>query len=313
VRLDRARGLLSARAVHSPPPSGPAQEDHPPRLLLVTAHPDDETLFGGAVYKLSRSLGAQVDLLVFTRGEGGYRTSTLAEPLYGLKLTDPEVARVHLPRIREQELRAAARILGLRECFFLDQPDPGYTLAADAAVGEGWDTELIRRRLRERLLQGRYDFAFVMLPLPQTHAHHRDAALLALEVVAGLAPHERPLVLGATGHTRSREVAEQNRQGFPIPEAEGFAYTGVPGHPLADVRPGAVFAFDRTRKFGFRDRLDYNIVVDWAIAEHKTQGVMQLRQGAIELERYWYLALNPEEGITRARTLFERLEQAPPG
>ncbi len=279
----------------------------------MTAHPDDETLFGGAVYWLSRSLGARVDLVVFTRGEGGYRTSTLAEPLYGLKLTDPEVARVHLPRIREQELRAAARILGLRECVFLDQPDPGYTLAADAAPGEGWDTEHIRRRLREHLLQGHYDFAFVMLPLPLTHAHHRDAALLALEVVAGLSPHERPLVLGTTGHTRRREVAEQNRQGFPIPEAEGFTYAGVPGHPLADVRPGVVFEFDRTRRFGFQDRLDTNIVVDWAIAEHKTQGVMQLRRGAIELERYWYLALNPEDGIARARALFERLQQGPRG
>ncbi|MCY1075410.1 hypothetical protein [Archangium lansingense] len=41
--------------------------------------------------------------------------------------------------------------------------------------------------------------------------------------------------------------------------------------------------------------------------------MMQLRRGAIELERYWYLALNPEQGIARARALFERLEQPPPG
>ncbi len=298
--------------MHSPPsaPPGPAPEA-PPRILLVTAHPDDETLFGGAVYKLTRALGAQVDLVVFTRGEGGYRAATLAEPLHGLKLTDPEVARVHLPRIREQELRAAARILGLRECVFLGQPDPGFSVAAGAAPGGDWDTDSIRRQLREVLLRGGYGFVFVMLPLPLTHTHHRDAALIALEVVAGLAPHERPLVLGATGHTRRREVAEENRQGFPIPEAEGFSYTGVPGHPLADVHPGAVFEFDRTRKFGFRDRLDYNIVVDWAIAEHKTQGVMQLRQGAIELERYWSFALNPEAALPRVRALFERLEQTP--
>jgi N-acetylglucosamine malate deacetylase 2 len=292
-------------------PPGVAPSEPPPRVLLVTAHPDDETLFGGAVYTLSRSLGGEVDLLVFTRGEGGYRTATLAEPFYGLKLTDPEVARVHLPRIREQELRGAARILGLRECVFLDQPDAGFSLKADATAGEGWDTDFIRGRLRERVLQGRYDFLFVMLPLPLTHTHHRAAALLALEVVAGLPPHERPLVLGASGHTRRASVAEAHRQGFPIPAAEGFSYTGVPGHPLADVRPGCVFEFDRTRRFGFGDRLDYNIVVDWAIAEHKTQGVMQLRRGAIELERYWYFALNPDAGVARARALFERLARAP--
>ncbi|MBN1207152.1 MAG: PIG-L family deacetylase [Myxococcaceae bacterium] len=278
----------------------------------MTAHPDDETLFGGAVYKLSHSHGGQVDLAVLTRGEGGYRAATLAEPLYGLKLTDPEVARVHLARIREQELRASARILGLRECVFLDQPDPGFTIdAAGATAIEGWDTDFIRRRLGELLLQGRYDFLFVMLPLPLTHSHHRASALLALEVVAGLAPHERPLVLGTSGHTRRRAVAEEHRQGFPIPEAEDFSYAGVPGQPRADVRPGCVFEFDRTRRFGFRDRLDYNIVVDWAIAEHKTQGVMQLRRSAIELERYWYFALNLESGAARVQALFERLAEPP--
>lgn len=295
-----------------PSSSGPAWEERPPRVLLVTAHPDDETLFGGAVYTLSHSLGAQVELVVFTRGEGGYRTATLSEPLYGLKLTDPEVARVHMGRIREQELRAAARLLGVRECVFLDQPDAGFTVEAGARAGEGWDTAHIQRQLRERMLQGRYDFVFVMLPLPLTHTHHRVSALLTLEVVAGLAPHERPLVLGASGHTRRKAVAEENRQGFPIPEVEDISYGGVQGQPLADVHPGAVFEFDRTRKFGFRDRLDYNIVVDWAIAEHKTQGVMQLRKGAIELERYWYFALNPESGLARARALFERLARATP-
>lgn len=264
------------------------------------------------MYALSRLLGAQVDLAVVTRGEGGYRAATLAEPLHGLKLTDPEVARVHLPRIREQELRAAARILGLRECFFLGQPDAGFTVDASAPAGAGWDTDFIRRRLRELLVEGRYGFVFVMLPLPDTHTHHRASALLALEVVAGLAPHERPCVLGASGHTRRPQVAEENRQGFPIPEVEGFAYAGVPGQPLSQVRPGAVFEFDRTRRFGFRDRLDFNIVVDWAIAEHKTQGVMQLRQGAIELERYWYFALNSEAGLERTRALFERLAAATP-
>ena len=264
------------------------------------------------MYALSHLLGAQVDLAVLTRGEGGYRAATLAEPIHGLKLTDPEVARVHLASIREQELRAAARILGLHECFFLGQPDAGFTVDASAPAGEGWDTDFIRRRLRELLFEGRYGFVFVMLPLPLTHTHHRASALLALEVVASLAPGDRPLVLGASGHTRRKDVAEENRQGFPIPEVEGFSYAGMKDQPLTEVHPGAVFEFDRTRRFGFRGRLDFNIVVDWAIAEHKTQGVMQLRQGAIELERYWYFALNPEAGLARVRSLFAQLAEATP-
>src|SRR3954454_12902795 len=92
----------------------------PPRLLLVTAHPDDETMFAGAVYQATHALGAQVDLVVLTHGEGGFRYATLAEPLYGLRLTDEAVARVHLPAIRKRELLGAARILGLRDCVFLE-------------------------------------------------------------------------------------------------------------------------------------------------------------------------------------------------
>jgi N-acetylglucosamine malate deacetylase 2 len=35
------------------------------------------------------------------------------------------------------------------------------------------------------------------------------------------------------------------------------------------------YAFDRTVSFGFRSALTYQIVVDWMIAEHKSQGLLQ--------------------------------------
>jgi N-acetyl-1-D-myo-inositol-2-amino-2-deoxy-alpha-D-glucopyranoside deacetylase len=41
------------------------------RVLLVHAHPDDETINNGATMALYASLGAQVTLITCTRGEEG--------------------------------------------------------------------------------------------------------------------------------------------------------------------------------------------------------------------------------------------------
>ena len=41
------------------------------RVLLVHAHPDDETINNGATMAMYSSLGAQVTLITCTRGEEG--------------------------------------------------------------------------------------------------------------------------------------------------------------------------------------------------------------------------------------------------
>jgi LmbE family N-acetylglucosaminyl deacetylase len=86
--------------------------DRPLRLLAVTAHPDDESLgMGGALAK-SAAEGVEVSILAATRGERGrYRD--------GQDHPGPQA----LGRIREAELRAAARELGAREVSFLDYLD----------------------------------------------------------------------------------------------------------------------------------------------------------------------------------------------
>jgi LmbE family N-acetylglucosaminyl deacetylase len=269
-----------------------------PRVLLVTAHPDDDALFGGSVYKITHSLGGRVDVAVVTNGEGGYKYSTLAEPIYGFELTDEKVARERLPGIRKKEMIAGGSIVGIRNYFFLDQKDQEYTTDLEQGIAP-WDLDHVRARLRSILTAGGYDFVFVMLPVPTTHAHHQGAALLALEVVSQLPAADRPVVLGGTGYRKS--------------SPERVSFTGRDEFPLTRVRPGApVFEFDRTRKFGLNDRLDYNIVVNWLIAEHKSQGTMQLLMNGLDVEQYFYFDLNGEAGLQEARTLFDRLAQAPP-
>ncbi len=102
------------------------------RLLLVAAHPDDETLgFGGVLAKYA-SEGIETCLLTATRGERGrYRGHAQG--------TAEHPGAAELARIRERELREAAAVLGLSRVSLLEYEDqhldgaePGKAIAAVA-------------------------------------------------------------------------------------------------------------------------------------------------------------------------------------
>lgn len=77
-------------------------------LLFILAHPDDETWFAGTIAKYAAA-GAAVTLVCATRGERG---STA-----GLCSIE------ELPRVREAEVRAAARIIGISRVEILPYED----------------------------------------------------------------------------------------------------------------------------------------------------------------------------------------------
>ena len=79
------------------------------RALIITAHPDDaEFLAGGMIAKMC-DLGWDVRICVATSGDKGTR--------------DPNMRPQELAATREAEQRAAAQVLGLRECIFWGYPD----------------------------------------------------------------------------------------------------------------------------------------------------------------------------------------------
>lgn len=85
------------------------------RLMAVLAHPDDETLGnGGTMARYSREEGVETYLVTATRGEAGRHGEGSEHP-------GPEA----LARIREEELRRAAEVLGIREVRILGYPDGG--------------------------------------------------------------------------------------------------------------------------------------------------------------------------------------------
>jgi LmbE family N-acetylglucosaminyl deacetylase len=265
----------------------------PTRVLVVVAHPDDDTDFAGAVYKLTHVLGGKADLCVVTNGEGGYRYATLAEPIYGLKLTKEAVGRRALPTIRKKEARAGGAIAGISNFFFLDQLDKAYTENVHEVLEAQWDTAFVRRRLSGILTRGHYDFVFIAEPTKTTHGAHQAASLMALAAVAAMPANRRPVILAANTYKKGGTPPEYvGRDDFPV--ARGRAVDP----PLE---------FDLTLPFGFQDKLDYRIVVNWVVAEHKSQGIMQTYLNAFDTERFFFFAIDDDAGVARAKALFARL------
>ena len=93
------------------------------KLLVIAAHPDDESLgMGGTLAKYAAE-GVETHLITATRGERGW---------FGEAADYPGPAA--LGRIREAELRAAAQVLGLHRVTFFNYIDGDLDQAQPAEV-----------------------------------------------------------------------------------------------------------------------------------------------------------------------------------
>jgi N-acetylglucosamine malate deacetylase 2 len=96
-------------------------------VLVVVAHPDDESFGLGAIVDAFTGRGARVDVICLTHGE--------ASTLHG--------APGDLALLRGAELASAAEMLGVTQTMLHDHPDgslgdvPGTTLAAEVAAAAG--------------------------------------------------------------------------------------------------------------------------------------------------------------------------------
>ncbi len=142
----------------------------------------------------------------------------------------------------------------------------------------------------------RYDAIFTLLPTSQTHAHHRAATLLAVEAAASLPEEQRPLIF----------AADPCASGAP-----SAGHTPLAGEPLArTVSEHPVFSFDRATSFGYRNALNYQIVVNWVIAEHKSQGLFQTDSGKDRLEQFWLFEASGSNALSRAHRFAAELQPA---
>lgn len=271
-----------------------SQITSPPKVLIVTAHPDDETGCAATVYAITHHLKGKVDLALITNGEGGYKYSTLAEDIYGLELTEEKIGREYLPSIRKRELLSAGKIIGIRDYYFFDQKDNRYTLDEREVLDSIWDINLIKHRLKDIISKNQYDFVFCLIPVPETHGHHKAATILALNVIKEFSENIKPVILAISVSKKADSLK--------------YSFSELKGYPETKLAEGIKpFVFDRTRKFSFKNALDYKVIVNWEIAEHKSQGTMQLYMNEGDFENFLYFDINGKNGIDKTRNLFESL------
>jgi LmbE family N-acetylglucosaminyl deacetylase len=156
------------------------------RVLVISAHPDDvDFACAGTLAAWARE-GARIFYAICTSGEKGS--------------DDPGVSPLALARIREEEQRTAARVVGAEEVVFLRKPD------GELAYSLEFRGDLVRliRQFRPRIVfthdpaNRAYDNQYVF------HADHRLVGELAFDAVypaalnrnyypehfaAGLSPH----------------------------------------------------------------------------------------------------------------------------
>ena len=137
------------------------------RVMVITAHPDDSEFgAGGTIAKLTRD-GKVVTYCILTNGNKGS--------------SDRSMTPERLVKIREDEQRNAARVLGVETVDFLGFPDC-----------ELEDTRETRTAVSGAIRRHRPDLVIIQNPhrtklLGASHRDHRIAAGIALDCVYPLA------------------------------------------------------------------------------------------------------------------------------
>ena len=266
-----------------------------PKILVVTAHPDDETGFSVTLFKITHELKGIVDMAVMTDGGGGFADSHLGAMFYGVNLIDSVTARNHLPLIRKKEILEAGQIMGIRNMYFMEQADDWYTTDPTPYIsGKNWNIPYIENRLTNILKEQSYDIVITMLPHEGQHGHHKTAVLMGLRAVKNYQGPHKPIIIAGSPTTLNAKPIE---------------FSELKGFPETKIRPNSpLFTLNRAYRFKANDKLSYKIVADWVIAAYKSQGAIQ--ENAIhktDLEVYRYFDLNDPAGIPKIEKLFKDL------
>jgi LmbE family N-acetylglucosaminyl deacetylase len=269
-----------------------------PKVLVVDAHPDDETSFPIILYKITHDLKGTVDLALITDGQGGFNGSELGSVYYGYKLTDSTIGRAELPRIRKKEVMEAGDIMGIRQYYFFDQRDDYYNLNPIPYVtGQNWDVPFIEKKLDQILAAQQYDFVITMLPYAGQHGHHKTAVIMALRALQRYKGAKRPIIIA--GSTYKDETPE--------------TFTVLEGFPETTMKKNAPsFYLDVATHFGAHGKqVSYKVIAQWVIAAYKSQGDMQendLYKG--DKETFRLFDINDNASIQKTTQLFEQLKSS---
>ena len=201
------------------------------RLLLVHAHPDDESINNGATMAKYAAEGAHVTLITCTLGEGGEIIPPALRHLSGAGLAEE----------RERELAGAMKALGVTDHRLLggpgryrdsgmmgtsDNDDPGCFWRADVDEAAGYLVEVIRDVRPQVLVTYDPDGGYGHPDHIQAHRVAMRAAELAADagqLIAKVYWNRVPRTVVEDGFARLRGVLPE------LPFGEAAAVDDVPG------------------------------------------------------------------------------------
>jgi len=289
--------------------------------LLVIPHPDDETLYGATLWRLCREKNFHIDAIIITDGQGGYSYSQLSSFIYSLDMVD---SRKDLISIRKKEMEESAKVIGLKGLHFLMENDKEYTKDVLACIPHErsksiWETDRVKREIKNLLMLNKYDVVFVMLPAEESHGHHKASCVLTIESIIELKGSiKRPLVIAGREFIWDRDrncdihapiandVELKNNQISPF---DNFSYKGffemeeLSPHPF--VVPKIV---NRESKYinNLKREISYETVVSWMISCHKSQGSLFDELKNQKVEEWWCLKINEtEEQLNLFNNMFD--------
>lgn len=155
-------------------------------VLVVLAHPDDETYGCGGMIALHTRDGVPVTYVCATRGEMGRR---MGRP--------PFATRESLGELREQELRAACAALGVRDLRLLGLWDKTVEFADPAELAG---------RIAEVVVEVQPSLVITFHPVHGGHPDHCAIGAATVAAAGALPPAQRPR-LRCIGATRALQEA----------------------------------------------------------------------------------------------------------
>lgn len=221
------------------------------RLLVVVAHPDDETIGAGALIAASRRAGAEVTVVVVTNGDSNRLSAAVLT-----HTVRPRAAQLRLEgQVRQLETRAALARLGVApsSVVFLGFPDRALEeiLRSDLPVrspftgfdrvgypdtlapGTAYTREALVGLMRRMMDEARPTMIVTHLPFDR-HADHRAVAAL-VDAVRGDVPVVGFLV-HAAGFPRPLRLAPRDPLIPPASVAETPGWTWLRFDVAPDLR-----------------------------------------------------------------------------
>jgi LmbE family N-acetylglucosaminyl deacetylase len=203
-------------------------------LLVVVAHPDDETFGCGSLLLRAAAMGATTYVCCATRGE-------LGEPAPG-----SGVPQDQLGRVREAELREAARLLGVERVDLLGYVDSGLSgpLGPQSLVGAPFDD--VQARIRGLIEDIEPD---VLLTLDGSDRHRDHIRVGDAAMAAAAAPGSPVTTIYQQCVPRTliqMWLDEQARQNPSSPYLD-IGELGTPDELITAVLDSSAYLADRER------------------------------------------------------------------